>query len=82
MTDKLFILGTPIISILANASTDALTPDTHISIGVAVGVGSVIMTACWWLATKFKGVDDQLAAIEKHIKNLPCEGRGCHRKDE
>lgn len=80
MTDKLFILGTPIVALAANITADAISPETHISIGTALAVGGVVVGACWWLATKFKGIDDQLSSIDAHLKNLPCEGWGCNKK--
>ena len=80
MTDKLFIWGLPSTTMLANVAIDTLSPDTHISLGVAVAVGGTLVGACWWLATKFKGIDDKLASLESHLKNLPCEGKGCNRR--
>jgi hypothetical protein len=80
MTDKLFILGTPLVAMAANIAADAISPETHISIGTALAVGGVVVGACWWLATKFKGIDDQLSSIEHHLRSLPCEGKGCNKK--
>ena len=80
MTDKLFIFGLAPTVMLANATADALTPETHIPIGVAIGIGAGLMCGCWWLASKFRGIDDKLAALEAHLKNLPCEGKECNRR--
>lgn len=80
MTDKLFVFGLPPLVMLANVATDALSPETHIPVGVAIGICGVMMGAAWWLSNKFKGVDDKLAALEAHLKNLPCEGKGCNRR--
>lgn len=79
MTDKLFIFGLPSASMLANVAIDTLSPDTHISLGVAVAVGGVILGACWWLATKFKGIDDKLENLEKHVMSIQTE-HGCNRR--
>lgn len=80
MTDKLFIFGLPTFVATANAASDALTPDTHVPIGVAIGIGASLMFGCWWLSAKFRGMDDKLEALEAHLKNLPCEGKVCNRR--
>lgn len=80
MTDKLFIFGLPLMVAAADTIGDTLTPGTHISIGTACGIGTVMLGACWWLATKFRGIDDKLESLDKHLRDLPCEGKGCNRR--
>ena len=77
MIDKLFVLGVPTGSVLMNVAIDTLTPETHISLGVALTIGGVVLSACWWLSAKFKSIDDKLESLEKHLRDLPCEGKGC-----
>lgn len=57
----------------------ALTPDTHVPIGTAVGVGVACLGAAFWLSRQLtklqdgqKSLRDGQVRLEEGFKNLPC----------
>ena len=51
--------------------------DYGTTVTTTLTIGGVVLSACWWLSAKFKGIDDKLQSLDNHLRDLPCEGRGC-----
>lgn len=83
MNHNVFIFGTATLSAMVAAAADALDSATHIPLGSALSVLAVVLPACWYLAGKFRSIDDQLDKINEKLKELPCKyGRQMQKKKE
>ena len=83
MNHNVFIFGTATLSAMVAATSDTLDSATHIPLGSAFSVLAVVLPACWYLAGKFRSIDDQLEKINEKLKELPCkDGRQMQKKKE
>lgn len=57
-----------------------LSPDTHISLGVAVSVMVFVSSLVWWIGRRLQQqddtADDHYSSLTKRLDNLPCRPNG------
>lgn len=58
------VTGIAFGSMMFGAVSDQISPDTHVSLGVAVAVGAVVVGGAWWLSARLQRIDDRLDDIE------------------
>lgn len=54
------------------ATGDIFGGETHIQLGTAVTVASVVVVATWRLSSWMRGISDSIALLNKKFDSLPC----------
>jgi Na+/melibiose symporter-like transporter len=53
------IVGIALSSILAGGMVNAISEDTHVTIGVAAAVGAAVVGGAWYLSGRLRGIEDK-----------------------
>lgn len=79
-----------VVGVLAVAGTavgDGIDAATHINVGNAATVATVVIPAVWWLSSWMRGINDavvsmrqEMTSLKKRIDDMECVECGGHMK--